>query len=130
MNVLSFEYDTSYHPSAPFADIEIDGYDESSGNRTVWAMLDSGADATILPLRILNAVGADYKESTWMRGTAGGRIEVVLYLVGIRIGSNLIDGLHVIASANSNEAIIGRDVLNRLIVTLNGHAEMTEIVVE
>ena len=130
MNVLSFEYDASYYPSAPFADVGIDGYDESLGTRVVWAMVDSGADATVIPIRILDAIGADYKETAWMRGTAGGRIEVDLYLVAIRIGSNLINGLHVIGSPNQTEAIIGRDVLNQLVVTLNGHAETTEIVVE
>lgn len=130
MNVLSFEYDTSYYPAAPFADIEVNGYDDSLGTRSMWAMIDSGADASVIPIRILNVIGADYKETSWMRGTAGGRVEVDLYLVAIRIGSNLINGLHVIGSPNQNEAIIGRDVLNRLVVTLNGHAETTEIVVE
>ncbi len=65
-----------------------------------------------------------------MSGAAGGRIEVDLYLVAIQIGSNLIDGIHAIGSVNQNETVIGRDVLNRLVVTLNGHAETTEIVVE
>ncbi len=60
MNVLSFEYDMSYHPPAPFANVEISGYDESLGIRTVWAMVDSGADVTVSPISILKEVGADY----------------------------------------------------------------------
>lgn len=130
MNVLTFEYDSAYEPAAPFVDIEVDGYNNALGKRTLWAMVDSGADATMLPLSILEAVGATYKESMWMRGTAGGRVEVDLYLVAIQIGSNLIRGLHVIGIPNSAKAIIGRDVLNQLVVTLNGHAGMTEIVVD
>jgi len=96
MNVMSFDYDSTYDPAAPFVEIEVDGYHESLGKRTLWAMVDSGADATMIPLRVLKAIGASYKESLWMRGTAGGRIEVDLYLVSICIGSNFIRGLHVV----------------------------------
>jgi hypothetical protein len=130
MNVITFEYNSAYSPTAPFVDIEVDGYNEALGKRTLSAMVDSGADATMLPLSILEAIGAFYKDSMWMRGSTGGRIEVDLYLVAIRIGSNLIRGLHVVGIPNSNETIIGRDVLNQLIVTLNGHASVTEIVVD
>jgi len=63
----------------------------------------------------------------WMRGVTGGRVEVDRYLVAIHIGSNLIRGLHVVAAPVSNEAVIGRDVLNQLVVTLDGPAEVTEV---
>lgn len=93
-------------------------------------MVDSGADATILPVRLLNAIGADYKETVWMSGTAGGRIEVDLYLASVRIGPITTNGVHVIATADANEAIIGRDVLNQLVVTLNGHTQVIEVALD
>ncbi len=127
MSILTFDYDTSYHPAAPSVEIQIYGYNSVLGQHSLWAMVDSGADATMIPYPVLNAIGAVYKESTWMRGTAGGRVEVDLYLAAIRIGSNLIDGLHVVGIPASGEAIIGRDVLNQLVVTLNGLANVTEI---
>ena len=127
MNIITFEYDATYHPAAPIVDIQIDGYNSVLGQHSLQAMVDSGADATMIPLPVLNAIGAVYKESAWMRGTASGRVEVDLYLAAIRIGSNLIDGLHVIGIPASGEAVIGRDVLNQLVVTLNGLASVTEI---
>jgi len=39
----------------------------------------------------------------------------------------LIRGLHVVAASVSDEAVIGRDALNQLVVTLDGPAEMTEV---
>ncbi len=90
-------------------------------------MIDSGADATMIPLNFLKAIGAAYKETMWMRGVAGERIEVDLYLVAIQIGSHLIRGLHVVAAPAGNEAVIGRDVLNQLVITLDGPAEMTTV---
>jgi len=127
MSVITFDYDPTCYPAAPVAKIEVSGYDDSLGQRALWAMVDSGADATMIPLPVLNAVGSVYKESAWMSGTAGGRVEVDLYLVAIRIGSTLVDGLHVVGIPAEKEAIIGRDVLNQLIVTLNGLAGVTEI---
>ena len=127
MSITTFDYDATYHPAAPIIEIQIGGYNSVLGQHSLRAMVDSGADATMIPLPILNSIGAVYKESTWMRGTAGGRVEVDLYLAAVRIGSNLIDGLHVVGIPASGEAIIGRDVLSQLVVTLNGLASVTEI---
>jgi predicted aspartyl protease len=130
MNLLTFEYDTNYRPAAPFVTIEVDGYSASGSRGTLWAMVDSGADATMLPVRVLEAVEATYKETMWMHGTAGGRIEVDLYFVAVRIGSIRIPGLHVIATPSAHEAIVGRDILNQLVMTLNDHASTTEILLD
>ena len=130
MKIISFEYDTDYEPSAPFVEIEVDGYDQRLGRQTIKAMLDSGADASFIPVPLLNSVGASYKETRWMRGAIGTRTEVDLYLVAIRIGTTWVRGLHVIGAPATDEAVIGRDVLNELVVTLNGPAQATEIQVE
>lgn len=55
------------------------------------------------------------------------RVEVDRYLVAIRIGSQVIRGLQVVAALASGDAVIGRDVLNQLVVTLDGPAEVTEV---
>jgi predicted aspartyl protease len=127
MSVVTFHYDPTYYPAVPVIHIEVDGYDSLSGQRSLPAIVDSGADATMIPLPVLEAIGAAYKESTWMKGVAGGRVEVDLYLAAIRIGPHVIGGLHVVGIPAAREAIIGRDVLNQLIVTLNGLASVTEI---
>jgi predicted aspartyl protease len=125
MNVLTFDYDTSYAPPAPV--IEIDGYNRLFGKAALRAMVDSGADASLIPLEVLDAVGATYKETAWMRSVAGDRSRVDLYLVGVEIRPHLIRGLHVVAAPNNTEAIIGRDVLNQLVLTLDGPGEVVTI---
>ncbi len=127
MKPLAFDYDPAYVPPAPVIEIEIDGYHEALGKRSLWAMIDSGADATVIPLRLLKAIGAAYKETMWMRGVSGGRRDFDLYLVAIQIGTFRIRGLHVVAAPAGNEAIIGRDVLNQIVVTLDGPAAVTTI---
>lgn len=127
MTVTSFDYDSTYAPPAPIVEIEIDGYHASLAIRGLWAMVDSGADATMIPLEFLKAVGATYKETLWMRSVSGVRVEVDLYLVAIRIGAILLRGLHVVAAPAGSEALIGRDVLNQVVVTLDGPAAIVSV---
>jgi predicted aspartyl protease len=127
MTAAVFDYDSTYQPPAPIVEIEIDGYHASFGSRRLWAMVDSGADATMIPLEFLNVVGATYQETLWMHSVSGVRIEVDLYLVAVRIGANLVRGVHVVAVPAGSEALIGRDVLNLLVLTLDGPAAIVSV---
>lgn len=69
--VYSFDYDATYDPPAPCIPITVDGLDPTKGPVTVTAFVDSGADGTMLPIDILQAVGAVYEASVWLRGTTG-----------------------------------------------------------
>ncbi|MEM7532389.1 MAG: aspartyl protease family protein [Chloroflexota bacterium] len=125
MNIILFDYDSSHDPSAPFVEIEINGYDPQKGTRTLWAMVDSGADATMIPLRTLKSIGAQYQERRFMSGVTSERTSVNIYNVSIKILPNgyLAGGVKVVARPDSNEALVGRDVLNQLEITLNGPGE-------
>jgi hypothetical protein len=50
-----------------------------------------------------------------------------MYLVHLRIGSIDLPGVRVVGQPKDAEIILGRNVLNRLSITLNGPAEVTEI---
>lgn len=62
-----------------------------------------------------------------MRGVTGQGQEVQLFLIVIQIGPFTATGIEAIAIADNEEPIIGRDVLNQFIVTLNGPAEVLEL---
>jgi hypothetical protein len=93
---------------------------------TLTAIIDSGSDATILPTHYLQQVGAVPVMQKWLRGIRGGRHQVDLSTIFVQIGGYgtyarvVGDDLH-------NEVIVGRDILNQLIVTLNGLASTVEI---
>lgn len=57
----------------------------------------------------------------------GYRREADMYLVNLIIGPHHIYAIQATVLDNSDEAVIGRDVLSHLEVTLNGPASMTEI---
>jgi len=124
--VFAFDYNTSYEPPAPFLPIAVDGYDEAKPPIIVMAFVDSGADGTMLPLEVLQAVGAEYEDSVRLRGTAGSVQQLDRYSVRIQIQDMIIGSVSAVATAAGSEPLIGRDVLNHLILTLNGLAGMAE----
>ena len=124
--LYTFEYDLSYAPSMPVAEIRI-GKRNTAPGLALQAIIDSGADATIIPIQWLDQVQARRSERAWMNTAAGTRRIVSLYVISLRIGDYERRALSVIAGFDSEEAMIGRDVLNHLIVTLNGLANVTEL---
>jgi predicted aspartyl protease len=118
----TFAYDRSHEPAAPVADVVIRRAKEVS----LSALLDSGADNSIFPLNLLRRIGASYVDSRRMIGAGGDIHTVNLYIVEVQIGPHRIPGIRAIGLKNT-EVIIGRDVLNHLIVTLDGIAGQTEI---
>jgi hypothetical protein len=62
-----------------------------------------------------------------LSGTAGGRYEVDLYTVSVQIGSYRPIYVDAAGTVYGNEVIIGRDVLNQFVVTLNAPAHVVEV---
>lgn len=124
--MYTFEYDGSYIPSMPVAEIQI-GKSNTAPALVLRAIVDSGADATIIPVRWLKQIRARKSEKAWMSTTTASRRLIDLYAVSLRIGGFEQRALSVVGSLDMEEAILGRDILNHLIVTLNGLAGVTEI---
>lgn len=123
---ISFEYDLTYPgPAFPVAKIEILGRADQKVART--AFLDTGADATVIPLSILQEIDARQLDRAFARNMDGSRYEIVLYSVRILIGPYSIYGIEAIANDKTSEIILGRDALNQLIITFNGLAEILDI---
>ncbi len=125
--LLSFDYDDLYEPPAPVIPIAVDGYDASKPPIIVPAFVDSGSDGTLLPKDILDAVGAEYEDTVRLRGVAGGVQRLDRYTVRISVGREAVHAVSALATAAGSEALIGRDVINHLVVTLNGPAGATEL---
>ncbi len=126
--VYSFDYNRDYEPSAPILEITLRKTSQMTASEvTLSALVDSGADATMLPITALQAAGGRYVETRQMRGVVGAAYPVDLYLITVQIGPHTIPAIRAIAAAHKAEPIIGRDVLNRLVIILNGPAGVTEV---
>lgn len=124
------QYDRAhYEPSAPVLDITVEP--RPAANQQTGAMVrvlvDSGADATMLPEKLLMEIGAAGTLTGDDHGVYGQVQTVSVYLVDVQIGLLLIPSIQAIGVSDDHEPLIGRDVLNHLIVTLDGIGGVTEI---
>ena len=122
MIVHSHEYDSGYDPAMPVIEIQIRRRADQPAI-TLTAIVDSGADATLIPLRYLRQLQARKGQTKWLSGTAGGRYEVDLFTLSVQVGQHTPHYLDVVGTEHQDEVIVGRDLLNQFIVTLNapGH---------
>lgn len=128
MPLTSSHYDNEqYDPAAPVVEIGVAKPGSSEPAIHLMALIDSGADATMLPIDALQAAGGRYVERRHMRGVTDRPIVVETYLAKLFIGPFVFPGVEVVAMTPNSEALIGRDVLNQMMVTLNGLAHVVEM---
>ncbi len=102
--MYSHDYTTDYEPAMPLIEIGI-GLERGPSVITLSAIVDSGADATMVPLRYLDRIGAIPSTEKWLRGITEGRYRVELYTIFVQIGSY---GMYVAAVGDqlNNEVIV------------------------
>ena len=96
-------------------------------SRLSLALVDSGADGTLVPVNVLEEIGARLVGTARVRGVLGDSQLADVYLVSLRVGPHSLGAVRVVAGVEGDEIILGRNVLNQLVVTLNGLASTVEI---
>lgn len=122
----SYEYNRNYHPPMPIVDIEISTFENPKSSITLEAIVDSGSDGTFLPEQTLKKLGAVSVRQGWVSGIQGIRYQAEIYMVKLTIGSYDFFGTRVIGD-KQGRAIVGRNILNQLVVNLNGLANIVEL---
>jgi predicted aspartyl protease len=91
------------------------------------ALADSGADQTVIPSRLVDELGLPKLDQEVVRGFDGAPQILGVYAIVMQVRDLAPIEITVIASPRITYAIIGRDVLNRYTVTLDGRKEMLTI---
>jgi len=125
----SFPYREDTDPATPVLEIGISLLQQQEATAQLTAFIDSGADITLLPLETLEAIGAKPIDKVRIRGILGFSQPTNLYLLCLYIWSHLLPAIQVAAIHSHADCLLGRNVLNRLEIILNGPAAMTEILV-
>lgn len=125
--VYTFNYTSVYDPPFPTAEVWLSVPDLPQDEQAVTALLDSGSDGSLIPLDVIESLGAIRTDKVRIRGLFGGSSLVYLYLVNLRVGPHRLHKVEVAAVERRGEALIGRNVLNRFAVLLDGPANAVEI---
>ncbi|MEM9776733.1 MAG: hypothetical protein AAF902_19290 [Chloroflexota bacterium] len=123
----SLDYDNAYNGQPfPICEIEISGF-LSNKSALVQGLIDTGSDASSFPIRMLRDLGAEEAGWSSIVSITGISERAQTFFVKVKIKDFTIQGLEVIGHKHNDEIIIGRDILNQLIVELNGLAQITTI---
>jgi predicted aspartyl protease len=123
--VYTYNYDINYSPALPVVEIAL-WTEHHAEPLTLTALVDSGADATMVPLRSLRQLNAKKGDRQIMRDASGLRYMVDSYLVNVTLAGHNLQ-LHVLSDRSNEQVLLGRDILNYFVVTLNGLAYTVEI---
>ncbi len=127
MDIFTYPHNRRYNPAAPMIELEMSHAGRLQPAIRFSALVDSGADVTFVPETYLTQINARYAGQARVRSFLGERQFASVYQVRLQIGSFILDPVRVVTLPELTEALIGRDVLNHLIVTLNGLAQVTEV---
>jgi predicted aspartyl protease len=122
-----FSYQQDHFPSFPALEVTFISEQLSLSVGPVSALIDTGTDVTTVPTHLLEQTQAPFSRSTFVRPHWGERQSVYLYLVDARVGEWKFPALEVIADDHADEILIGRDLLNKLWIALDGRNQKTEI---
>jgi len=119
MDKIEFPYDSNYTPPAPVIEVILTTITRTNQHQ-VSALVDTGADATIAPVKMLRQIGARPAFASQLRSQWGEYRSVLLYLVDIQVGEQVFPGVYVVGDNLGNDVILGRDILNRMRILLDG----------
>ena len=120
MNVSSYSQD--YTPPAPVLPVRIAVPDESSGMEEYSALVDTGADGTFVPTVILEELELPISYMTNVHSHLSEilhrapvhKIDLILF------GTIRLPSIEVIGDDRGSQIILGRNVLNKLHIHLDG----------
>jgi len=123
---MKHPYETRYQPAFPTVPVVL--HNSETGRRTdeQSALLDTGSDGTLVPIGYLQAVFAPALTDTRIRSHWGEWRPAQLFVIDIELGSLRLPGIFVVGDEQGSEIVLGRNVLNKLRLLLDGPAQLTD----
>ena len=112
-------YDAAFSPPAPIADVTIAHPVTAAKRLVLRGKLDTGADITVIPQRLVGQLGFSPKGRVWTRGYDGTYAQRPVYYVRLTLEGFNLAAVRCIA-ADRADVLLGRNVLNRFIIILDG----------
>lgn len=125
---MKVPYGKLYIPAAPVLEVTFVSAAENKRVGPLTGIVESGADGTLVPMRFLREIQAPPTSEMFLRSQWGERRPTWLYLVDVQIGSLVYPGIEVVGDEVTDEIVLGRDILSRLRIVLDGPQGTLEFV--
>jgi hypothetical protein len=122
-----YRYNKQVNPPAPFAYASVGAPDNGASSLEYPAQLDTAADLSVVPWRIVEELQLDQIGEFEALGFGGHLMTMPTFLVQIQLRGLAPLVVEVLASPEEPYVLLGRDVLNRFRVTLDGPNLVPEI---
>jgi hypothetical protein len=128
------EYSRQKYPPAPVLEVKLSQPGEPAPAEALPALIDTGGDFTTVPLSWLLQIEAPEVRWAYLRGLWSEQRPVTLYLIDLHFESGILPGVEVIGideddieMDEDSEIVLGRNVLNQLILLLDGPNQQIDI---
>ena len=120
-------YSIQFSPPFPTLQVGCFRTEEFEGVSDVKALIDTGADGTLVPASILRSIGVQPSYSARMRSHWGEWRLVKVSIIDMSISDMLFPAIEVVADEKSDTILLGRNILNRVILLLDGPGRTTDV---
>ena len=124
---MKYPYDTTYEPPLPGAPVVLRNSEEGLRTEQVQALFGTGSDGSLVPIAFLAEILAPPMADTHIRSHWGEWRAAQLFAVDIELGNLRLPGAFVVGDEQGKEIVLGRNVLNKLRLLLDGPAEQSDI---
>ncbi len=128
------KYTRQKFPAAPILNVKLSRPGESPSPETRPALVDTGGDFTTVPLDWLLEIQSPETRWAYLRGIWSEQRPVTLYLVDLHFDGQILPGVEVagideadIETEDDREIVLGRNVLNQLVLLLDGPHQQTDV---
>jgi len=112
-------YNKHLSPPAPIAGVIVAHPVSPGRRRALHGKLDTGADTTVIPEALVTQLGLTPRGHAWARGFDGTYSRQLIFYVRLRVEGFDLPSVRCVAAERPN-VLLGRNVLNRFILRLDG----------
>ena len=127
---MSFSYDQTVLPPFPRLPVVVTLPESSARSPALSGLVDTGADATLVPAKQLQAIEAEEIYQARLRSHWGESRTAAVYLVDLQVAGYNLPGIEVLADDLTEDVLLGRNALNRLILLLDGPAGQVDVLLK
>ena len=125
--MIRYAYNRQAEPPAPFVHVSLRRPDGASSLDELAAQIDTAADRTVIPGRLVARLGLVPLDELPVVGFGGQVLLVPTYFVEVAVRGQPPCPVEVLAHDGEPHVLLGRDVLNRFRLLLDGPGFALEI---
>ena len=123
----SFPHHTNYFPPIPALSLILRAPDSNRLQGPIPAIIDTCADITLVPLTILELIGAPEIDEVRLRSHWGGTTTATTYLIDIQLGADTLPAVEAVGDLYGDTVLLGRNVVNKLVLLIDGPLQSTDL---